>query len=331
MEWVRRNLLDALRKGAVFIDPKNRLNGFIMFFEGEVTDGKDEVAGKKLIAIYDDGESLKEIDPKIIWDLEPARKPLQVDLPKERRNLALGRALNIIEEYKEEVLKERLREAEIKKKYGIKSLEELISETKRKLANYTMRKISLQKRGEIKAAAGYDPHIKREQEKLERYERALERLKQEIQQETHLKYASPVFVGAIYVRPQGDMRTSQEIEKIGMEIAMQYERNHGRTPVDVSSKNLGYDVYSSGNGEERCIEVKARADLGDVELTYNEWVTARRLGNKYWLYVVVNARENPTLYIIQNPAENLRPREKKEIRYVVPIEEWKSKGSRVEV
>lgn len=331
LEWVRRNLLDALRKGAVFIDPKNRLNGFIMFFEGEVTDGKDEVAGKKLIAIYDDGESLKEIDPKIIWDLEPARKPLQVDLPKERRNLALGRALNIIEEYKEEVLKERLREAEIKKKYGIKSLEELISETKRKLANYTMRKISLQKRGEIKAAAGYDPHIKREQEKLERYERALERLKQEIQQETHLKYASPVFVGAIYVRPQGDMRTSQEIEKIGMEIAMQYERNHGRTPVDVSSKNLGYDVYSSGNGEERCIEVKARADLGDVELTYNEWVTARRLGNKYWLYVVVNARENPTLYIIQNPAENLRPREKKEIRYVVPIEEWKSKGSRVEV
>lgn len=73
--------------------------------------------------------------------------------------------------------------------------------------------------------------------------------------------------------------------------------------------------------------------MGDVELTYNEWIAARRLGgDKYWLYIVANVRENPpTLYVIQNPAENLKPVEHREIKYLIPpIEEWKNKGEKVE-
>jgi len=330
VEWVRRNLMDALRRGAVFIDPQSKLNGFIMFFEGEVTDGKDEIAGKKLIAIYDDGETLKEIDPKIIWDLEPSQDNIQQKLSEDRKNLALGNAIDIMEEYQKQVLKERMKQAEIKRKYGIKSLEELIADTKKKLARYTFQKISLQKKGNLKAAAGYDPHISREQGKLERYQKALEKLKREIEQETHLKYSMPVFVGAVYVRPAENMERSQKVEEIGMSVVMEYERKQGRTPKDVSDQNVGYDIYSVGNGEERHIEVKARAHLGDVELTYNEWVAARRLGDKYWLYIVTNALENPTLYIIQNPAEKLTPVERKEIRYLIPIKEWKDKGERIE-
>ncbi len=331
LEWVRRNIMDALRRGAVFVDPQSRLNGFIMFFEGEVTDGKDDVAGKKLIAIYDDGENLKEIDPKIIWDLEPYHGSVQLELTDDRKNLPLGKAIEILEEYQKQVLQERKRQAEIKKKYGIKSLEELIRDTKRKLAQYKFKQLSLQRKGNLKAASGYEPHIAREQNKLERYQKALEKLKKEIEQETHLKYGMPVFIGAIYVRPADDMKRSKEVEEIGMRVAMEYERKQGRTPKDVSDQNVGYDIYSIGNGEERHIEVKARAHLGDVELTYNEWVAARRLGDRYWLYIVVNALENPTLYIIQNPAENLKPVERKEIRYVIPIEEWKGKGERVDV
>jgi len=330
LEWVRRNLMDALRRGAIFVDPRGRLSGFIMFFEGEVTDGKDEVAGKKLIAIYDDGESLREINPKVIWDLEPYNGRIQIKLPDSRKKLALEKAITILEEYQKQILQERKRQAEIKVKYGIKSLEELIKDTKKKLFQYKSKQLSLQKKGNLKAAAGYEPHIAREQNKLERYRKALEKLKKEIEQETHLKYSMPVFVGAIYVRPVEDMEKSKEVEEIGMRIAMEYERMQGRTPKDVSDQNVGYDIYSTGNGEERHIEVKARAHLGDVELTYNEWVAARRLKDRYWLYVVANALESPTLYVIQNPAENLKSIERKEIRYVVPIEEWKNKGSRVE-
>ncbi|HIP75343.1 MAG TPA: DEAD/DEAH box helicase, partial [Thermococcus paralvinellae] len=167
LEWVRRNLMDALRRGAIFVDPRGRLSGFIMFFEGEVTDGKDEVAGKKLIAIYDDGESLREINPKVIWDLEPYNGRIQIKLPDSRKKLALEKAITILEEYQKQILQERKRQAEIKVKYGIKSLEELIKDTKKKLFQYKSKQLSLQKKGNLKAAAGYEPHIAREQNKLE--------------------------------------------------------------------------------------------------------------------------------------------------------------------
>jgi chaperonin GroEL (HSP60 family) len=76
--------------------------------------------------------------------------------------------------------------------------------------------------------------------------------------------------------------------------------------------------------------VKARKDEGEVALTLNEWLKAKRFKEQYWLYVVSNALENPTLHIINNPAENLKVEEKVEVvRFVVSLEEWKNKGVKV--
>jgi len=45
---------------------------------------------------------------------------------------------------------------------------------------------------------------------------------------------------------------------------------------------------------------------------------------------VANAATNPTLCIINNPAENLEPQEKVEVvRFVVPVGEWKNKSQEV--
>jgi hypothetical protein len=91
------------------------------------------------------------------------------------------------------------------------------------------------------------------------------------------------------------MRSDAEIEAIGMQVAMQYEREHGRNPEDVSAENLGYDIRStSPAGEVRYIEVKARATTGAIVLTPNEWLMAQRLGNEYWLYIVENAASSTT-------------------------------------
>lgn len=49
---------------------------------------------------------------------------------------------------------------------------------------------------------------------------------------------------------------------------------------------------------------------GDVASTPNEWFKAKRFKEQYWLYVVSNAATNPMLYILNNPAENLKPRRK---------------------
>jgi hypothetical protein len=56
---------------------------------------------------------------------------------------------------------------------------------------------------------------------------------------------------------------------------------------------------------------------------------AHRLGNEYWLYIVVKAKE-PELYTIQNPAEKLKPEEEVEVvRYIVT--NWKDAATRERV
>ncbi len=115
-----------------------------------------------------------------------------------------------------------------------------------------------------------------------------------------------------------------EVEAVGMEVALRYERERGRVPEDVSRENRGYDIRSTApDGSVRYIEVKARARTGAVSLTPNEWLMARRLGDDYWLYVVEHAATEPVLYRIQNPAAKLKPHEVVEVvRYVV--KDWKT-------
>ncbi|GFP26546.1 hypothetical protein HKBW3S25_02041, partial [Candidatus Hakubella thermalkaliphila] len=132
------------------------------------------------------------------------------------------------------------------------------------------------------------------------------------------------------------MISNEEIEMIGMVIAMGYEKTQGREPEDVSKENLGFDIRSKGElpaqsgGETRYIERKARNDEGQIALTLNEWFKAKRFKNQYWLYVVANAVKNPILYIINNPTEDLKVQEKGEVvRFVVPLEAWKNKGAKV--
>jgi hypothetical protein len=50
---------------------------------------------------------------------------------------------------------------------------------------------------------------------------------------------------------------------------------------------------------------------------------AQRLGNEYWLYIVENAKSEPILHTIQNPAAKFKAEEIVEIvRYV--IKNWKN-------
>lgn len=39
-----------------FIDPDGDLDGYILYYEGEISDGTGAVAGKRLFALYTDGK-----------------------------------------------------------------------------------------------------------------------------------------------------------------------------------------------------------------------------------------------------------------------------------
>ena len=120
------------------------------------------------------------------------------------------------------------------------------------------------------------------------------------------------------------IKENMESEKIAMEVAILFEKKHGRNPVDVSRKvGLGYDIKSIGNKETRYIEVKGRHMEGDVSLTCNEWFKARHLEKDYYLYVVWNTRihsiEMLEPVVIQDPANSVVP--KTDVHYVIKAEE----------
>jgi len=224
-----------------------------------------------------------------------------------------------LERYRSELAAERQRQAAIKQKYGVRSLQHLIVSLDGEI-------IELQ--GRLEAGEKVELPLRNKREQKENYQRALAELEQTIERECALTLSTPRFVAAIRVVPapgqHEGMAEDPQTEQIGMRIAITHERACGRQPQDVADQNLGYDIRSTdpATGHVRFIEVKARARRGPVALTRNEWFKANRFGNDYFLYVVLDAASQPTLRIIQNPARNLTPREEPvEVRYVVPLDD----------
>ena len=124
---------------------------------------------------------------------------------------------------------------------------------------------------------------------------------------------------------QADPHARKEIENAGMKHARRHEEKKGCTVEDVSAENLGYDLRSTTPaGELRYIEVKARDGRGSVVLTSNEWSTAEQHNDDYFLYVVLNARIQPDLYIIRNPTDVIT--EAQAVGYQVPLSEIREHG-----
>lgn len=321
--WVERALNDALRQGAAFVDPDGRLDGVLLFFEGEIRDGRNEVAGKRLFALYADRRSnaFQAVNPAILWDLmerEPdAADPALAATPpiETLQRRAVGALLPELEAYRRSLLAERERQAKIKEKYGLKSLETLIVRLDGDL-------IALYDRRDH--GENVDLAIRNKEEQKQRYEQALRELQEALARDRQLTLSTPQFLGAVRVAPapaDADMSSDPVIERVGMDVALAYERSQGWTPEDVSRENLGFDIRStSPTGERRYIEVKARAGEGGVALTQNEWFKAQRFGKDYWLYVVLNAAHAPRLYRVCDPARVLQPEERTEVRYLAPLD-----------
>ena len=323
LEAVIENIFEKYSKdverGAVFLDPSGKMDGFVWFIEGKIMDGTGSIAGERIFAIYQDSQgNIQPVQPSVLWDLKPHKEAVRADqIPDEERVKEF--VVDILYNYLKELKDQRLHYAEIKRKYGLRSLEYQISDSERKLIDYEMRKAE----GENIPEAT----IQNEFRNKERLLRRKEQLEKQIEYETSLSLSDPKIIGVVgilpNIMPDDTLREDAEVERIGMELAMEFEISKGRSPEDVSAQHLGFDIRSKAlDGSIRYIEVKARAREGKIALTPNEWMIANRLGDEYWLYVVVNAKDKPELYTIQNPAKNLKPEEEVEVvRYI--ISDWK--------
>ena len=97
---------------------------------------------------------------------------------------------------------------------------------------------------------------------------------------------------------------------------MAYERRKGRTPSDVRTKSIGYDVLSEGNKGKRCIEIKSRSSERQTFVEMRGGLL-RRLGKdvlNYYLYLVRNVEsDKPTLRVV--PPERVLSNLSTEVRF----------------
>lgn len=200
-----------------------------------------------------------------------------------------------------ERLLERLKELETIARHVELSLNALIDRQQRQVAEFLQR----QQRGEEVSLA-----LSEAQKRLDELIERLERRRRELAQEQKLAIADIARIGSTLVLPYPEEEAVRElipdveVERIAMEVAMRYERERGWLPEDVSGENRGFDILSRHpeSGQVRFIEVKGRATSGPIVLTPNEYKTASRLREDYWLYVVFDCATKPRLLTVQDPA-----------------------------
>jgi hypothetical protein len=344
LEAVNQEILTNFDDGrdtvAVFGDPEGQREGVLWFVEGEIGDGTDQPAARRVFCLYQpvDEAPIRQVNPAVLWDHEPldgAEPPPDVAaLLREREVIEDHVVTEVLLPFREEIAERRERQTRVKAKYGLRSLDYLIQESNQKILDYQARQ-----------AAGEQVELPllNERRNLEDLQRRREELKREIRLERNLTIGEPRFLGAAVVVPLAapgpeaeelkyeqrepetltvpedraaygvGMRRDEEVEVVGMQVATQYERDHGWHPQDVSDENHGFDVRSIRYDDDgtfadvRYIEVKARARSGAIRLSANEWKKARHFGNKFWIYIVTEAgTDNPQLHCIQNPAARFR-------------------------
>ncbi|MFN3381458.1 MAG: PVC-type heme-binding CxxCH protein, partial [Runella zeae] len=94
----------------VFVDPEGKKDGILWFFEAEIKDGSNEVAGRRLFTVYQDlnknNNSLSLINPSVLWDLKPVSNSKQHNLSELNIDRDLIKAFVInegLENYKAEL------------------------------------------------------------------------------------------------------------------------------------------------------------------------------------------------------------------------------------
>jgi hypothetical protein len=322
VERVLRDYGGSLRHGATFYTAEATAATVLWLLKCGVEDGRGQTIGERLVAVHCTENRFKKTQPYALLDLKAPESVVEV--PAEVRQTATSEDVvidwsleEVTPEYFAEINDRRGSELVIKEKYVRKSLQYLIGESVKKIAKYDLQLRPIRDENDPKRLSLQGNRAQEEARKAELSPRLKARL-EEIEQEAHLSEKPPEVVGVAVILPAPNevissiegLESDPEVEAIAIEFVKRYEIAQGRKPVSVEEENCGWDITSLFNGQtDRYIEVKGRAGVGGVALTPNEWIKAQRFGADYWLYVVVNCKTNSELYLVQDPASTLSPKE----------------------
>jgi hypothetical protein len=338
VERVLRDYGHSLRQGAIFYNADATEPTVLWLLKCGVEDGRGHMVGERLFAIHRTGDTYRKSQPYALLDLKPPDGNVICPPPVREAATDEDQIIDwsldaVTPDYFGEIETRRQNELGIKGKYVRKSLQFLMGESIRKIAAFDKQLRDIRDESDPRRLNIVGNRAKEEARKAELSQRLKDRLA-EIEQEQHLSEKPPEILGVAVILPAPQdvvrsvegMENDPEVERIAVDLVMKYEDEQGRKPVSVEEENCGWDVTSLLDGQvERYIEVKGRAEEGGVALTPNEWIKAQRFGKDYWLYVVVNCKSKPQLYLIQDPASKLSPKEEVSVvRYMVGLNDWRN-------
>lgn len=318
-ETVREDVLlrvrDDLQRGSVFYDVHRKDPYRLDVFSTAIKDGRGHTLHRKLFVgetALDGTMAVRQ--PTIFLDLALAPTgrivPDQDDLPGRHavEQILVEHALTPL---LADLTAERERETETISRHLEISLNELIHRQNLKLADL----VEQQQRGETSPLLA--ANLKQAEDRVDELMVRLERRQEELQQERQCTIGEIQHIGRAWVLPHPERTTpgiatmvrDEEIERIAVETVIAHEQARGWQVESVEKDNRGFDLISRKPHPEdpktalevRFIEVKGRAAVGEVALTSNEYKTAERLKQDYWLHVVFNCATTPEVHEIQDP------------------------------
>lgn len=338
IDIVRDRFRNEMLKGTVLVSPDDASPYFAFFVKNQITDNRpskesESIANEllSLVCQNEEGEFSTTSPAKLI-DLVPPKTFTKTITPPDviHEDKVLEWTFEHITQRLYEQTQVHVREdAERRKTYLETAFSQIIADVSSEINE-------LQGKSLMADNEKIQEQLQNKQLRLEELLRRRNQRLQEMSQMVELSPKEPEVMGCAYVVPLNQLEYKQnfgmsrddDVEAIAMQTAIEFERSHGRTPVDVSKENVGYDIRSiSPDGTKRYIEVKGRANTDGVMLSENEMNRLAQLENRAWLYIVSNCKSNPTLTILNNPANTLSfERKVKGVQFYLPLEEWKSKN-----
>lgn len=336
VDCIRTTFKEDMLKGTILVSPEDTQEYFAFFVRNQITDNRpckehESITNERLSFIYQTPDGVfHSTSPAKFLDLHaPSLFAKQVIPPGNMVSSEVTEwafehiTLPLFDETREKVEEDAAKRTE----YLRTAFSQIIMDLDVAINEMQMKAFM----GDMKIQEKLLYKTQRKEELMKKREvRILE-----MKQMTEVSPKEPEIIGCAYVVPltqmeyehHFNMQRDNDVEAIAMRVSMDYESSQGRKPEDVSAQNLGYDIKSIDKFEmKRYIEVKGRSQTDGVMLSENEWNRLAQLGNKAWLYIVVNCKTSPMLYRIQNPAGCLSfEKLSKGVQYYLPLKEWQNK------
>ena len=318
-ECVREDVLEQvqgdLRRGAVFFDLHRQTPARLDLFSVAIRDGRGNVLHRRLFGVETGMDGTMAVrQPTLLLDVVPAptgtRPPDGAGLPG-REQVEHALIVQALQPFLDEVSAQRAQEIDTITRHMEISLNELIHRQNLRMGEL----LESQQAGDTNPLLA--ANLKTTEDRLDELNGRLERRRHELQQERHCTIADIHHHGRAWVLPHPErsspglapMVRDEEIEQVAVQAVIAHEQARGWQVASVEKENRGFDLISRKPHPEdphtaievRFIEVKGRAAVGEVALTTNEYKTAERLKQDYWLYVVFNCSSTPEVHVIRDP------------------------------